>query len=206
MLHEDDASIGSCVPLGPICYTPYMAYDFSTLSKHIEETQEWLVRELSGIRTGRATPTLLDSVRVDAYGAKTPIAGVASVTIEDARTLRIVPWDAGLAKSVETAIIDADLGVSPIVDGSGMRVVFPMLTAERRQQLVKLANEKLEQAKVTLRGHRTDAIKSLEATEKEGGMGKDEMDRHKAEIQKRIDAGAEALEALAKKKHTEIAE
>lgn len=183
-----------------------MAYDFSTLTTNIKETQEWLVRELSGIRTGRATPTLLDSIRVDAYGAKTPLAGVASVTIEDARTLRIVPWDANLAKSVETAINDADLGVSPIVDGSGMRVVFPMLTQERRAQLGKLANEKLEQAKVTLRGHRTDAIKALEAAEKEGGMGKDEMDRHKVEIQKHVDAGAEALEALAKRKHTEISE
>lgn len=183
-----------------------MAYDFSALQKHITETQEWLVRELAGIRTGRATPTLLDSVRVDAYGAKTPLSGVASVTIEDARTLRIVPWDKGLAKSVEKAIGEADLGISPVVDDSGMRVVFPPLTQERRQQLGKLAGEKLEQAKVTLRGHRTDALNALDAAEKEGGMGKDDLERYKKELQKHVDAGAEALEALAKKKLAEIAE
>jgi ribosome recycling factor len=206
MLHEDEFRPSSYVPQRTVWYTPYMAYDFSTLSTHIQETQDWLVRELSGIRTGRATPTLLDSIRVDAYGARTAIAGIASITIEDARTLRIVPWDASLAKAVETAINDADLGVSPVVDGTGMRVIFPMLTAERRAQLGKLANEKLEQAKVTLRGHRTDAIKALEAAEKGGGMGQDELERHKADIQKRIDAGTEALEALAKRKHVEISE
>jgi ribosome recycling factor len=188
------------------CYTTAMAYDFTPLTNHLQETQDWLVRELSGVRTGRATPTLLDSLRVDAYGARTPLSAIASVTIEDARTLRIVPWDKELSKAIERAIDDADLGVSAVVDDSGMRVVFPMLTQERRQQLSKLANEKLEQAKVTLRGHRTDSIKALEATEKEGGMGKDEVERHKAEIQKRIDAGNAALEALAQKKHTEIAE
>lgn len=181
-----------------------MAYDFSPLTKNIKETEDWLQRELTGIRTGRATPTLLDSVKPEIYGARTPITSVASVTIEDARTLRIVPWDKTVAKSIETAINDADLGVSVATDDQGLRVVFPMLTAERRTMLQKLAGEKTEHAKVTLRGHRTDALKDLDAKEKEGGMGLDELKRLKEEVQKHIDKGVEALEAQYKKKQEEI--
>lgn len=183
-----------------------MAYDFTPLKKNIQETEEWLTRELSGVRTGRATPTLLDSIRVDVYGARTPISQTASVTIEDARTLRIVPWDKTLIKAIDKAITEADLGVSAGVDEQGLRVVFPMLTAERRTMLGKLANEKVEQAKVTLRGHRADAIKQLEADEKEGGMSKDDLERYKAELQKLIEAGTAALEAQGKKKQEEIAQ
>ena len=182
-----------------------MAYDFSKLQGNIKETEEWLQRELSGIRTGRAAPALLDSVKVDAYGARSPLAQVATVTVEDARTIRISPWDKSLAKGIEKAINDADLGISVVADDSGMRVVFPELTAERRTMLLKLAGEKLEQAKVTLRGHRADAIKDIDAAEKEGGMGKDDVARYKEEVQKYIDKGVEALEAQGKKKQGEIA-
>jgi ribosome recycling factor len=181
-----------------------MAYDFSKLKNQIKETEEWLQRELAGVRTGRATPALLDSVRVDAYGARSPLSGVASVTVEDARTIRISPWDKSLSKSIEKAITEADLGISVVVDDSGMCVIFPELTAERRTMLAKLASEKLEQAKITLRGHRAEAIKDIDAAEKEGGMGKDEVVRLKEEVQKHIDAGSEALEAQAHKKHEEI--
>lgn len=182
-----------------------MAYDFSKLKGQIVETQDWLQRELSGVRTGRATPSLLDLVRVDVYGSRSPISQVASVTVEDARTLRIVPWDKSLSKSLEKAINDADLGISVVVDDAGMRVVFPELTAERRTMLGKIANDKLEQSKVTLRGHRGEAIRDIDAAEKEGGMGKDEVARLKEDVQKQIDAGVAALEAQAKKKLEEIA-
>lgn len=189
------------------CYTVlYMAFDFSKLKAQVQETEEWLQRELAGVRTGRATPALLDSVRVDAYGAKSPVAQVASVTVEDARTIRIAPWDKTLAKSLEKAINDADLGISVVVDDAGIRVVFPELTAERRTLLSKLAGEKTEQAKVTLRGHRVEAIKGIEAAEKEGGMGKDEVQRLKDEVQKQIDAASATLEGMAKKKQEEIAQ
>jgi len=183
-----------------------MAYDFTKLKGQIAETEEWLARELAGVRTGRATPALLDSVRVDAYGARSPIAQIASVTVEDARTLRIVPWDKTLAKPLEKAINDADLGISVVVDDTGIRGIFPDLTAERRGILSKLAGEKTEQAKVTLRGYRAEAIKDIDAAEKEGGMGKDEVARLKEEVQKHIDAGVSALEALAKRKQDEIAQ
>lgn len=183
-----------------------MAYDFSKLKEQIKETEEWLSRELAGVRTGRATPALLDSVRVDAYGAKSPVAQVASVTVEDARTIRISPWDKSLSKALEKAINDADLGISVVVDDSGIRVVFPELTAERRTLLSKIAGEKTEQAKVTLRGHRAEAIKHISAQEKEGGIGKDEVQRQKDETQKFIDAAMDALDAMAKKKQEEIAQ
>lgn len=183
-----------------------MAYDFTKLKGQIQETEEWLQRELATVRTGRATPAILDSVRVDAYGAKSPIAQVASVTVEDARTIRISPWDKSLSKSIEKAINDADLGMSVVADDSGMRIVFPELTAERRTVLSKVAGEKTEQAKVTLRGHRAEAIKDIESAEKEGGMGEDEVKRLKDEVQKQIDAGVAGLEALAKRKQEEIAQ
>ena len=180
-----------------------MAYDFAKLKEQIKETEEWLTRELSGVRTGRATPVLLDNVKPEVYGARTPITNIASLTIEDAKTLRIVPWDKTNVKPIEKAITEADLGVSTSIDDMGLRVIFPELTAERRQQLAKLAGEKAEHAKVTLRGHRNDAMKDLEKEEKEG-MGKDEVFRLKEDLQKLIDQCNMALEALLKKKQEEI--
>lgn len=183
-----------------------MAYDFSKLKANIKETEEWLSRELSGVRTGRATPTLLDSVKPEAYGARTPLRELANVSVEDARTLRVIPWDMGLVKAIEKGITDANLGIGVSTDDQGLRVTFPELTSERRTQLSKIAGDKTEQAKVTLRGHRTDALHALEAAAKEGGMGKDEVMRLKAEAQKLIDAGNDALAKILDKKEAEIAQ
>lgn len=182
-----------------------MAYDFTKLKGGIKETEEWLGRELSGIRTGRATPVLLDGVKVEAYGALTPLSQVGSVSVEDARTLRIIPWDASLTKAIEKAITNAALGVGVATDDQGLRVTFPELTSERRAQLTKLAGQKTEEAKVGLRNHRTDAIKEIDALKKEG-MQEDQAKRDKEEVQKLVDAGNESLAALLKKKETEIAQ
>ncbi len=181
-----------------------MAYDFSTLKKQITETEEWLTRELTAVRTGRATPALLDGVKPEAYGARTPLRDVASTSIEDARTIRVVPWDKSLTKAIEKAVTEADLGVGVSTDDEGLRISFPELSSERRVQLTKLAGDKTEQARVTLRGHRTDALKALEASEKEGGMGEDEVKRLKGEVQKMIDTANESLEAVLKRKEEEI--
>ncbi|MDO8566609.1 MAG: ribosome-recycling factor [bacterium] len=181
-----------------------MAYDFSKLKANIRETEEWLARELSGVRTGRATPTLLDSVKPEAYGTRTSLRELASVSVEDARTLRVIPWDRGLLKAIEKGITDADLGVGVSTDEQGLRVSFPELTFERREQLTKIAGNKTEQAKGTLRSHRTDALKTLDAAEKEGGMGKDEAARLKIEIQKFIDAGNESILKIQERKEEEI--
>lgn len=183
-----------------------MAYDFSKLKTNIKETEEWLARELSGVRTGRATPTLLDGVKPEAYGTRTPLRELASVSVEDARTLRVIPWDKSLTKTIEKGVTDADLGVGVATDDQGLRVSFPELTSERRTQLSKIAGDKTEQAKVTLRSHRTDALKALEAAEKAGGMGEDEVKRLKVEIQKLIDAGNDALAKALERKEEEIAQ
>ncbi len=182
-----------------------MAYNFSKLDGTIKETDEWLTREYTGVRTGRATPSILDVIKPDAYGTRSPVSQLANISVEDARSLRVIPWDKSLTKSIEKAINDADIGVGVSTDDIGLRVTFPELTAERRTMLQRLAREKLETAKVTLRGHRTDALKELDAAEKEGGMGKDDLARLKEEVQKKIDKGGEGLEAQAKRKETEIA-
>ncbi len=182
-----------------------MAYDFSALKKNIKETEEWLLRELSGVRTGRAAPALLDGVKVEAYGARTPLAQLASVSIEDARTLRVIPWDSALLKAIEKGITEADLGVGVATDDQGLRISFPELTSERRTQLLKIAGDKTEQAKVTLRLHRTDALHALDALSKDGGTGKDEIARLRNEVQKLIDAGTDTLGEALKKKEAEIA-
>jgi ribosome recycling factor len=183
-----------------------MAYDFSKLKAHIKETEEWLSREFSTIRTGRASAALLDGVKPEAYGARTPLQQLASVFVEDARSIRISPFDKGNAKAIEKALIDADLGVGVSVDDQGLRISFPELTAERRTMLGKVAADKCEQARVTLRGHRTEVMKELDAAEKEGGMGQDELKRLKDEAQKQIDAGQALLDAALKRKQEEISQ
>ena len=183
-----------------------MAYDFSKLKTDIKETEEWLARELSGVRTGRATPTLLDGVKPEAYGTRTALRELASVSVEDARTLRVIPWDKTLTKTIEKGITDAALGVGVSTDDQGLRVSFPELTSERRTQLSKLAGDKTEQAKVTLRSHRTDALKALETAEEAGGIGEDEVKRLKGEIQKLIDAGNDVLAKVLERKEDEIAQ
>jgi len=183
-----------------------MAYDFNTLKNNIKETEEWLSRELSSVRTGRASPSILDSVRPEAYGVRTALRELASVSSEDARTLRIVPWDSGLTKAIEKGITEADLGVGVSTDDKGLRVSFPELTSERRIQLSKIAGDKTEQAKVALRGHRTDALKTLDAVSKEGGIGEDEVKRIKVEIQRLIDDGNTSLLKILEKKESEIAQ
>ena len=181
-----------------------MAFDSSGLRGKIKETEEWLSRELATVRTGRASPALLDGVRPEAYGTRTPLRELANVSVEDPRTLRIIAWDASLAKDIEKAIIEADLGVGVASDGQGLRVTFPELTSERRTQLMKVAGEKTEQARTTLRGHRAEAMKEIDTLEKEG-MQKDQAKRDRDDVQKLIDSGNEALAALLKKKEQEIA-
>jgi ribosome recycling factor len=181
-----------------------MAYDLKKFDAKLEDVASWLVREMSSIRTGRATPAILDSIKVTSYGASVPLVQVGSIGAEDARTLRVSLWDKNQIKDVEKAIIEADLGVSVVSDDKGIRVMFPELTSERRVQLIKLAKLKLEEARVTLRKSRDEAIKELDAVEKEGGMGEDEKFRTKGEIQKRVDALNAKLDDTLARKEVEI--
>lgn len=181
-----------------------MAYDFSDFKKRAKAVEDWLQKEYSSIRTGRATITLLDSVFVEAYGIKTPLNQTASLSVEDPRTIRIVPWDKSIIGAIEKGITLADLGVSTGSDGEGVRVKFPELTTENRQNLVRIANKKLEEAKVSLRGERADTMKDIESKQKAGILPEDDARRHKDELQKIIDATQQSLEALAEAKEKEI--
>ena len=181
-----------------------MAYNSKNFVTRGEEIVKWLEREFAGVRTGRATPALLDLVLVESYGTRVPIQQVGSVSVEDARTLRISVWDQSAIKAVEKAITEADLGVSVVADGSGIRVIFPELTGERRVQLLKLAKAKLEEARVSIRGARDEAIKEIDALEKAKEMSQDEKFTAKEELQKRVDGFNASLENLYGLKEKEI--
>ena len=181
-------------------------YDKKKFTERAEDIVEWLSKEYSVIRTGRATPVLLDTIQVDSYGAKVPINQVASVGVEDARTLRISPWDSGSISNIERAIIDADLGVSVAIDDSGLRVIFPELTSDRREQLLKVAKAKLEESRVSLRGARDEAVKEIEAAQKAGELSEDGKFNAKEELQKQVDSHNEKLSTMYDLKEKEVNE
>lgn len=181
-----------------------MSYDFTKFKKSLSGTEEWVKREFSSIRTGQASPTLLDSVKVESYGAVVPLSQVGSIMTEGARSLRITPWDLSQSKSVEKAITVANLGVSVSIDDKGLRVNFPELTAESRTAIVKIAKEKLEEGRKQIRLHRDEAMKDLKAKEKAGGIGEDEVFRHEKEIQKFVDETNKKLDEIYSKKEKEI--
>lgn len=181
-----------------------MAYNIKTFTTRGDEVVKWLEREFTSIRTGRATPILLDLILVESYGTRVPIQQVGNMSVEDARTLRISVWDQNAIKNVEKAIIEADLGVSVVVDGSGIRVIFPELTSERRTQLLKIGKSKLEEARVSLRNIRDEVIKELDRMEKAGEMSQDEKFDAKESIQKHVESFNNALESLYITKEKEI--
>lgn len=181
-----------------------MAYDFSHLKEQIEGTEEWLQKEYSTIRTSRATPAFLDGIVVESYGTMMPLNQVATINADDARTLRVTPWDHGNVKAVEKAIRDADFGVSVAVDEKGVRVFFPELTGERREAIQKLLKEKLESARVALRGERDKAWSDIQGKENEGEISEDDKFRYKEEMQKFIDDTNKRLDAMEERKEKEI--
>jgi ribosome recycling factor len=183
-----------------------MTYSKNDFSASLKGSVEWLRKELSAIRTGRAAPSLLDGVRVECYGSMMEIAHVATISLEDAKTIRIAPFDSSTVKPIEKAIIDADLGVSVSVDGSGMRVIFPELTAERRQLFVKAAKEKLEESRISIRQERQKAIDAVQDSKKNNEIGEDDVERLKKEIQGEVDKANEELEQIFQKKEKEITE
>ncbi|MDO8518431.1 MAG: ribosome recycling factor [bacterium] len=177
-----------------------MAYDFKPFDKKIAEVVERLGRELSGVRTGRAAPAILDGIMVESYGTRMPLNQVANISIEDARTLRVAPWDMGNAKEVEKAITTANLGLSVGLDERGVRVFFPELTSERRVSLVKLAKERIEETRAALRVVRDEVWSHIQKLEREGTMPEDDKFRAKDEMQKKVDTANTLFDdALARK-------
>lgn len=181
-----------------------MSYNFSVFKQSLAETEEWLKREFSLIRTGRATPVILDAVSVDSYGARMAVNQVASVTVEDAKTLRIVPWDPSQVKAIEKGIIDSGLGLSVVSDEKGLRAIFPELTTERRTALIKVSKQKLEEARISLRKEREQAKNDIESKEEEGSIAEDDKFRLLEEMQEMVDNANRGLDALAERKEKEI--
>lgn len=182
-----------------------MAYNFTPFKEKMKHTEDWLRKEYTGIRTGQATPAILDSVTVEAYGSHTPLNQIANISIEDARTLRVTPWDASQVKDIEKAITASNLGLSLRTDETGVRASFPSLTSERRTQLIKLAKEKLEEARISIRKEREKVMKDIESQDENGSISEDEAKRNRTEVQKLVDEANKKLEEIRERKEKEIA-
>lgn len=181
-----------------------MIYQFNEFKQNLSKVKEWFTGELAGIRTGRATIALLDSIRVDSYGAQSPLNQVAGVAVEDARTIRINPYDASQVKAIEKSIAEADLGVSISTDEKGLRVIFPELTSERRDLLVKQVGKKLEEARISIRKERENVWSDIQEQEQKGDMTEDEKFKSKEDMEKIVSDFQKELEELAKTKENEI--
>jgi ribosome recycling factor len=165
-----------------------------------------LTREFAGVRTGRASAGLLDSIRVDYYGNPTPIGQMASVSVPDARTLMIQPWEAAQLKEIEKAIMKSDLGIQPVNDGKLIRLTMPTPTEERRKALVKNVHKMAEDARVAVRNVRREANDKLKALakDKKAPITEDEERRGHDQIQKTTDKFIARIDELLKKKEQEI--
>lgn len=182
----------------------HMTYSFAELKKNIKETEGWLGGEYSVLHTGRATAAVLDKVFIVQYGSRQPLSHIASINIEDARTLMIVPWDKTMVKEIEKAIQTADIGLSVSAGESGVRVSFPELTGERRQSIVKIVKQKLEDARVAVRKEREFTWDDIQRKQKDGEISEDDKFRLKDDLQKIIDDANKLLEDMAKRKEKDI--
>lgn len=183
-----------------------MASDLSGFKKASESSVDWLKKEYAGIRTNQATPSILDSVSVEAYGSRVPINQVASVLGSGPKSLLITPWDTSVAPSIDRAIRESNLGVSVSMDGQGVRVSFPELTSERRTILVKTVKDKLEEARIKVRVEREKYLGEVDKLVKDGNLNEDDKFRLRNELQKLVDETNKKLEELASKKEKEIME
>lgn len=174
------------------------------IKQKLQEVKEWLQKEYAAIRTGQASPSLLDLIRVESYGSLMPVNQVANIGAEDARTLRVSPWDSSMVAAIERAIHEANLGVSLSTDSSGVRVIFPELSAERRVQLQKLAKSKLEDARIRVRAVRDDVMKHIDKSHKDGDISEDERFTKKEVVQKAVDEINKVLEQLFEQKESEL--
>ena len=181
-----------------------MQYNFSGFKAELKKAEEFLGKEYSQLNIGRASPMVLDGITVDSYGSRVPLKNVASISIEDPKTLRIAPWDKSHIKEIEKAIASSNLGLSVATDDQGVRVIFPQLTTENRGALVKVLKEKLEEGRITVRRERERVWDEIQKLEKEGKMTEDEKFRAKDELQKIIDEANKNLEAHFEKKEKEV--
>lgn len=171
-------------------------YDLANTKENLQKIVVWLKTEYGSVHTGQASPVILDSIKIESYGSFQPIKNVASIQVEDPRTLRVNPWDRAHVSLIDKAIVAADLGLSVSVDGNGMRVHFPQLTEETRARIVKALKQKLEDGRVSVRKERETAIKDIEANL----ASEDAQKSTKEQLQKLVDETNGQLEEVFKAK------
>jgi ribosome recycling factor len=175
-------------------------------SDRMQGAVDALKKEFAGIRTGRASMALLDGIVVDYYGTPTPVQQLASLTIPESRQIAIQPWEQRLIPEIEKAIMKSDLGLMPMNDGKIIRINIPILTEERRKQLVKLVKKRAEESKIAVRNVRRDSNEGLKKLEKEEHVSEDEVKKEHDEIQKITDSFIKRIDELAEHKEKEIME
>jgi ribosome recycling factor len=178
--------------------------DISELTPRMQGAVSVLKTELAGLRTGRASISLLEPIHIDAYGSAMPIGQLATISVPEPRMLSVQVWDKSNVQAVDRAIREANLGLNPIVEGTLLRIPIPDLTAERRQDLVKVAHKYAEQARVAVRHVRRDGMDHLKKEEKDGQIGQDEHHHRADEIQKMTDDTIAEIDRMLADKETEI--
>lgn len=172
----------------------------------MDKTLETLRSELAKVRTGKATTALLDGIKVDYYGNLTPLNQVGNLTVLDAHTLSVTPWDKSMVPVIEKAILEANLGFNPVSDGTNLKIPVPPLTEERRKDFVKIVKKFGEDAKVAIRNVRRDANEHLKREQKEKKMSEDELKIAEDEVQKLTDQHIKLIDEMLKHKEKEIME
>jgi ribosome recycling factor len=178
--------------------------DLTDLAKRMDGAVEVLRKELQGLRTGRASASLLEPITVEAYGQAMPLAQCATINVPEPRLITVQVWDRGLVKAVDKAIRNAGLGLNPVGEGQLLRVPLPELSQERRTELVKVAHKYAEQARIAVRNVRHDGMNSLKRMEKDGELSQDEAKRVSDEIQKLTDQHIAAINDVLAQKEKDI--
>ncbi len=173
-------------------------------SNRMDKTIDTLRGDFGGLRAGRAHASLLDNIMVEAYGSPTPIAQVGTISVPDARTLSVSVWDKGLAKSVEKALRESDLGLNPVSDGQLIRIPIPPLSEERRKELVKVAGKYAEQTKIAIRNIRRDALDEVKKLKKDNQISEDDEKKYGNDIQKLTDDAIKKIDDMLIQKEKDI--
>jgi len=180
------------------------SYDKKEIERRMQGAVDNLRTEFAGLRTGRASASLLEPIQVDVYGASMPINQVATISVPEARMISVSVWDKSNASSVEKAIRNAGLGLNPIAEGTTIRVPLPELNEERRRELTRVAGKYAEQARVAIRNVRRDGMDSIKKSEKDGEIGKDDLKRLEDEVQKVTDHYIAEVDTALENKEGEI--
>jgi ribosome recycling factor len=172
----------------------------------MKKTIEALTKELSSIRTGRASPALVEHIKIDYHGVITPLIQVASISVPEPRTIAIHPWDRTIINNIDKAILKSDLGLNPVNDGNNIRISLPVLTEERRKDLIKAVHKRLEESRITIRNFRRESVDELKTAEKNKEISQDQNIRAAEQLQKLTDSHIESINRIGKDKESEILE